>query len=63
MLDPKEQAEIDQSAAWLGENLPPLYRSFYKGLVAQGFSDAESFKLLQTYILAQCPNGIRGGDG
>ncbi len=63
MLNEKEQAELDQAAAKLGDNLPALWRRIYGGCKDKGFTDIESFKLLQTYILSNGPNGVGGADG
>lgn len=63
MLDPKQQSEVDQSAAYLGEAFPPLWRRLYENCIERGFSESESLKLVQTYILSQCRYGIRGDDG
>ncbi len=60
---PDDTSKMDQSAALLGDILPPLWRRIYIGCVDQGFDESESFKLVQTYILGQNPNGTRGTDG
>lgn len=63
MLDYKKQSEMDQAGTFLGENLPPLWRHLYLGCISEGFIEMESFKLVQTFILSQAPNGVRGSDG
>ena len=40
--------------------LPPVWRKLFLRSVAEGFTETESFMLLQTYILSQCPHGVRG---
>lgn len=52
MDDPKERAERDQIAAEIADFLPPTWRRLYKTCQEVGFTDAESFALLQTYILS-----------
>ena len=63
MLDPEKIAEVEQSIAMIGELLPASWRILYENLIKKGFTECESFKLVQTYILSQCPNGVRGDDG
>ena len=62
MLDPKKQAELEQAASLLIEFYPPVWRQMYDCLIREGFSESESFRLVQTYILSQCPHGIRGAE-
>lgn len=52
MLDPKKQQEIDQSAAFIGEQLPPVWKRIYDNCVAQGFSEVDSLQLVKTYMIA-----------
>ena len=63
MLDDKKRAELDQASASLGESFPLLWRSIYRNCLLEGFDKSESFRLVQTYILSNAPNGIRGVDG
>ena len=56
------RAAIDQAAALLSDNFPPMWRRLYEALLDQGFTEVESMKLLQTYILSNSPNGVRGTD-
>jgi hypothetical protein len=53
VINPKEQAEYEQSTAFLGEMLPGMWRRLYEGCKEKGFSEMESFKLVQTYIISQ----------
>lgn len=63
MIDPGEQAKFDQASMTLAELLPPLWYHLFNNLKLQGFSEGQAFKLLQTYIVSQCPFGVRGDDG
>ena len=62
-MTPEEQAELDQSTASLVDFFCPMWRRMYKALLIEGFNECESLKLVQAYILSQCPSGIRGADG
>ena len=63
MLNEKQQAALDQGTAMLADNYPPMWKRIYDRCVVVGFTESESFKLLQTFILSQCPAGVRGDDG
>jgi len=63
MMTPEERARADQAFATVADNLPNFWHRLYDGLRDTGFNEPEAFKLLQTYILSQCPSGIRGDDG
>lgn len=43
--------------------IPRLWWNMYQGSLQYGFTPEQAFQLLQTYILAQNPNGIRPPDG
>ncbi len=62
-MPPDEVHAMDQAAAFLGDTFPPLWRRLYEGNLSQGFTEVESLKLVQTYILSQCPYGVRGAEG
>ena len=62
-MEPSQQQKMDQAAALLADNFPPMWRRLYLGLVEQGFDEIQSFKLLQTYILSSAAYGVRGSDG
>lgn len=55
-MTPFEQSELEQAQAFVVEYYPSMWRSFYRNLLKEGFTVAESFSLLKTYIMAQ------GGD-
>ena len=57
-MDPKEQAEFDQAAATLGDSFPPLWYRLYEQCCKQGFSEPVALRLVETYILSQCPSGV-----
>ena len=62
-MNQKEKAELDQGVALIAETMPPMWNRMYENLKGEGFNGVEAMKLLQTYILAQCPYGVRGDDG
>ncbi len=62
-MSPEELSELDESSATLVDMWGPMWRRLYLKLLEEGFNEIESFKLVQTQILSQCPNGIRGDDG
>lgn len=62
-MDGREQSNFDEAGAMLADSYPPFWRRMYCNLLKENFNEAESLKLVQTYILSQCSNGIRGSDG
>ncbi len=51
-------AALDQAGAALGDTLPPMWRRIYKSCLTAGFTERESFSILQVYILSLNPGGI-----
>lgn len=51
--------EDAQRMAAIRDGLPRLWMSLYQGSVDSGFSKEQAFILVQTWILAQNPKGIR----
>jgi len=47
----KLRAQADQGTAFIADIMPPLWRRIYKNCQDQGFTEPESFKLLQTLVL------------
>lgn len=43
---------FDQAAAFVTESLPPMWRRLYLNSIAEGFSQDQAMKILQTYISA-----------
>ena len=62
-MEPDKQSDLDQSCADIVDMFCPMWRRMFNLLVEEQFTESESLKLVQTYILSQCPNGIRGSDG
>jgi len=56
----KQLHQASQGTAFLAEMLPPFWKRLYDNCKKAGFEEPEAFKLLQTYILSQNPNGTRG---
>ena len=54
MLDPVQQSQADQAAAYLAEQLPPMWRRLYEGLIAEGFNDVQAMSLLNTWVMGMC---------
>lgn len=50
MLDPKKQAEFEQSFALLAEGLPPMCKGIFDGLLKEKFTEPQAMKILCTYI-------------
>ena len=44
----------------MADLMPPVWKRLYDNLEAMGFTEEEAMKLLQTFILSQCPFGVRG---
>ncbi len=51
-MTPAQQAKVDQAIAEFAEFMPSVCWQMYSGLLAQGFSDAQSLELVKTYVLA-----------
>lgn len=51
-MDAKTQAEFDQSAAIISDTYPPMWRRLYTNLLAEGFTEEQSWNLLQTFIMS-----------
>jgi hypothetical protein len=45
--------------AELRDTVPRMWWNLYQGAVQAGFDQRQAFALVQTFILAQNPNGIR----
>ncbi len=52
----------DQALAEFRDVIPAMWRSLYDGSLAAGFDKRQAFVLLQTWLLAQNPNGTRPPD-
>jgi len=52
MIDPAEQAKLDQSIAMMAENVPPMVRGIHQGLLGEGFSPEQSMELTKVYLFA-----------
>ena len=51
MLDEAKRAEIDQMMTEVNEVYPAMMWGLYKGYQEQGFSELQSFELVNTHIL------------
>ncbi len=58
-------SDINEAMVLFRSILPRTWRNLYEGCVHEGFDTHQAFLLLQTYILAQNPNGScpPGGNG
>ena len=54
MLTNKVKAEADQAFAFLLEYYPAVWRKMYLRLVHEGFTEAQAFDLVKTYINTSC---------
>ncbi len=61
-MNPQEQHRFEQSLASSGNILPRIWYTYYIGCLDAGFTESQSFNLVQTYILSQCSSGIRPSD-
>lgn len=59
-LTPEELAECDESSATLADYFAPFWRRLFENCAKEGFSEHDSLRLVQTYILSQCPHGVNG---
>lgn len=57
MLNPKEQHDAEQGSAYLAEFLPPAWWGIYSGCLKEGFSEAQSFELVRSWMMAMCMRG------
>lgn len=57
-MDNKQRSEFDQAAAFLGDSFPGVWHRLFVSCQDKGFTEEQSFRLVQTYILAQCPHGV-----
>lgn len=55
--------KFDQAAAQLRDTLPPLWYGLYQGCIDAGFSHAQAFCLVQTYVLGMHSSCIKPNDG
>lgn len=60
LLLPRDIARLDQAQTALADLFPPFWRNLFVKCVAEGFSETDALKLVQTYILSQSPNGVNG---
>lgn len=49
----KQISELEQSAAFIAETLPPLWKRMFDNLKQNGFSEAQAFQLTLTYVHGQ----------
>lgn len=54
--------QIEEGMLAFREVLPRAWWNIYQGCLQAGFNQLQSFSLIQTYILAQNPYGIRPND-
>ncbi len=59
-MTPADQSSFDQAASTLADSLPPFWHRMYRNLQEAGFNEADALKVLQSYILSQCPFGVNG---
>jgi len=58
MLDPKQRIEHEQQLALMGELLPRMWATLFRGCLTEGFSCVQAIGLVETYILASCGTNI-----
>lgn len=62
-MDEMREGEMDQELAKMRDFIPGLWFAMYQGCLDKGFDKYQSMGLLQTWILAQNPNGIQPPKG
>lgn len=62
-MSPEQERELEESLVNARNYLPRAWWNLYQGCLASGFDRLQAFVLLQTYILAQNPSGIRPAPG
>jgi hypothetical protein len=55
MFNPKQQSDVDQAAAEIGDNLPKFWFRIYRGCVEAGFTQEQAFRLLLTFVGGNLP--------
>ena len=58
MIEPWEQAKLDQAMAELNDVLPSLWRSLYDGCRREGFTRDQAMALVIAFI---CSGTVTGG--
>jgi len=61
VLDPKQQALLDQATSSMGELYPGAWWSIYQGCLEKGFNEEQTMKLLVAYIISQGSGDKRPG--
>lgn len=51
-------SRFDQSAAFMGDSFPPLWRRLYEGCIAAGFTEEQALALVKVYIFSMAGKGI-----
>jgi len=59
VVDPKEQAELDQSMQALTEFIPQVCRGIYLNCVKEGFTEAQALTLAGDYIRSISPTNAK----
>jgi hypothetical protein len=47
-----DEANFDQSAAFMGDNFPPLWWRLFTKMIDEGFTPDQALALLRAYIFA-----------
>jgi hypothetical protein len=59
-MTPKEQSDFEQATAELMDLYAPSWRRLFDNLIEQKFTEQQSLRLVEVYILSQCPHGVNG---
>lgn len=51
--------EFEQALAHTRDTLPRIWFSVYQGCLQAGFDARQAMSLTQTYVLSQCPYGVK----
>lgn len=52
MLNPEEQADLDQKLSQAADSLPLIWWRLYENCLASGFNENQSLELVKTHILS-----------
>lgn len=58
-LDPKNQAEVDQSVTFLMEYIPRVCYGMYQNFIKEGFTESQAIQLCGDYIRSISPTNAK----
>lgn len=58
----ESQRQFDEAMTTMIDTFPRTWRQMYLKMIEEGFDERQSLELVKSFILSQCPSGIRGTD-